>query len=260
MKKIIFLLAMFIGVNAYADTTLVWDKKPLDIVLPTDKQVYISFPTTVSFGMQSQYSKILDIQNNNNTLYLKANADFETHQFKVRADDKIILINLSASKEASVDPINVIFKEEPKTETKNPFKTANKVSMQDLIRYAVQQYYAPKRLLVDNRNISHSKQYSGTKYNLFGDGSVTAIALDSYSTKDLTVTALYIKNNKNVDVDLIDEGTGKPIDICGTWAGSILFPQSKLTPAGSKYDSTMLFLLSHGDFISTYKGTCGLGD
>ena len=164
MKKIIFLLTMFVGISAYADTTLVWDKKPLDIVLPTDKQVYISFPTTVAFGMQSQYSKILDLQNNNNTIYLKAKADFEPHQFKVRADDKIILINLSASEKASVDPINVIFKEEPKKDTKKPFGSSNKVSMQDLIRYAVQQYYAPKRLLTENRNISQLKQYSGTKY------------------------------------------------------------------------------------------------
>ena len=69
-----------------------------------------------------------------------------------------------------------------------------------------------------------------------------------------------MKNNKNVDVDLIDDSTGQPVDICGTWVGSVFFPQSKLTPAGSKHDSTMLFLLSHGDFISTYKGTCDLGE
>ena len=257
MKKIIIAISLILfSCFSFADTTLVWNKAPLDVVLPVDKQVYITFPTQVQYFLpESLYGK-LDVQNNNDVVYLTAKTEFADTQIKVRAGNQIILMNFSAQKDASTTPINVIFPKKVTEEKKslNPFAANNNVTMQDLLRYTIQQYYAPERLITENNAITHSQELGAKQYQLFADGSVTALALDSYTANGITVTAIYLKNNTKQDINLT------PNDICGTWVGSAYFPQSKLKANGSKYDSTMLFLLSKNDFISTYHGTCGLGE
>ena len=200
----------------------------------------------------------LDVQNSNDTLYLNALEPFPATQLKVRtAHNKIIFINFSAQDKASTEAINIIF---PKPAKKQDFsiKTPS-TSMKQLVQYAIQYYYAPERLKPENSNISKSMSFAVDKYQLFEDGSVTAIPLDSFSSNDLTVTAIYLKNNLHKEVSLIDAQANSPVNICGNWVGSAFFPISKLDKVGSDQDSTMLFLISQNDFISTYKGTCDLG-
>lgn len=265
MRKLIKSSIILIGlINLSFATTLVWDKKPLDVTLPVGKQIYMSFPDTVQIGVpislkgSQDIKPKLDVQNSNDTLYLTALEPFPATQLKLRtAHNKIILINFSAQSKASTEAINVIF---PKPTKKKDFSIkAPSVSMKQLVQYAIQNYYAPERLKPENPNISKSMGFSVEKYNLFEDGSVTAIPLDSFSSNDLTVTAIYLKNNLNTETSLIDNDTKNPIDICGNWVGSAFFPISQLGKAGSEQDSTLLFLLSKNDFISTYKGTCDLG-
>ncbi|WP_150467609.1 DUF3438 family protein [Francisella sp. SYW-9] len=257
MKRVLITL-LFISIFSVGySRVLVWNKAPLNIVLPVSKQIYVSFPESVKVGLNSNLLQVLDVQNANDTLYLTAKRSFKPVQIKLRtANNKIIFINLSAQEKASTEPVQVIYTK-PVQKSDNPFKS-NAVSMQDLIQYTVQQYYAPKRLLSDNPNIQESMRFHTKNYKLFADDSITAIPLNSYTSGSLTVTAIYLKNNLPISVNLIDPNTQKPIDICGNWTGSIFFPISKLSKAGTAHDSSMLFLLSKNDFISVYKSTCDL--
>jgi integrating conjugative element protein (TIGR03749 family) len=254
MRVINILLLLLMVSSSFAGTTLVWNKKPIDITLPVGKQIYISFPDTVELALPDDLVDALDIQNSNNVLYITAKEEFGTHQLKVRAkNDQIILINFKAQEKASVEPINIIFPQVAEKKEESPFAD-DQVSMQDLLQFTIQQYYAPKRLLEDNSYIRKIMSFDNQKYNLFADNVVTAIPLDTYSSDDLHVTAVYLKNNTTQEIKL------SPTGICGTWVGSSYFPQSILAPAGQDHDSSMLFLVSKSDFISTYEGSCALGD
>ena len=250
--RIVFIIMFLISNISLADTTLVWNKEPLNINLPVNKQIYISFPDVVMLGLPSQLESIVSVENANQTIYLTANSSFPITQIKLKTlkDNKIILVNLSASKKASTQNINVIFPKKVKPPKSNYFN--NQVSMQQLIQYVIQQYYAPERLLTSNDNITKSMSYDNRSYKLFSDGTLTAIPLDTYFANNLYVTAIFLENNTNHIVNL------KPQSICGRWVGSAYFPQSKLSPLGTKYDSSMLFLISSNDFVSNFKGTCGL--
>ena len=256
MFKKILLIATFILFSnlVIANTTLVWDKKPLDIVLPTDKQIFITFPDTARLMLPTSLDNKLDVQNSNNTVYLLSTEDFEPVQIKVNVQDQIIRINLSSQKKASIEPIDITFPKAPAPQkgAKNASFAMQEVSLQDLLRYSVQQYYAPKRLLENNPAIKLSMAFNNKTYKLYADDSITAIPLDSYTSNGVTVTGIYIKNNTDQEINL------DPKNICGTWMASAYFPQSKLQGDGSKYDTSMLYLVSKSDFISTYTGTCGL--
>ena len=250
----------------FADIVQVWDKKPIDIVLPVGEQRFITFPDKVAFGLPSNYQSKLTVQNDNKTLYVTANAAFEPHQFKVKtASNKLVLINLSAQKEASDEPVSIVYKDsDMPAKTKaavhsatDPFipgKQPN-ISLTKLMRYSIQQYYAPERLLQPVSGINLTQTFNGKAYNLFPTGAVTAIPLNSYQANNLTVTAVYIQNNLSLDVAIDPEN---PNQICGDWSVISVFPQSVLMPAGSEYDRSMLFLVSKNDFISQYNSTCGL--
>ena len=253
--RVLVLLALSMSsLNSFADSTpikMVWDKIPLDIVLPVGKQRLVSFPDKVAFALPSSMKSLLNIQNDNKTLYITATKAFPVRQFIVKtSSNKVIIINLSASINASQQMIDVIFP----VIGKNIDHTANnKVSLKSLLRYSMQYFYAPDRLKMPINGISKSAEFSTKKYDLFTSGEVNATPLFSFTGGGLTVTAIYLKNAIAIPVDL------NPTEICGKWKSSSFFPQSKLTPSGTKYDSSMLFLVSSNDFISQFNGTCGVG-
>ena len=249
----LIVISVVVAASALADATLVWDKRPLDITLPVGRQRYISFPDKVAFGLPADYQDVLDVQNANQTLYLTAARAFPPHQFQIKtAGNQVILVNISAQQTGSTEPLKVI---EPDPEVPAPKQQADtsEISLRTLMRYAIQQYYAPRRLLQPNAAIHNSGTFKGETYALFPSGAVTTIPLASYSGGGLTVTAVYVQNAIDMPVNL------RPDQLCGTWMGVTFFPQSRLNPAGQTYDDSMLFLVSQNDFTATYKGSCGLG-
>jgi integrating conjugative element protein (TIGR03749 family) len=255
MSKIIrMMIACILCVQGVAfASTLVFEKAPLNVVLPVGQQRYISFPEPVAFRMDDRYGNLLSVEKARSVIYFTAGKAFQTHQFVVKTkSNKVILLNISASKKASDEPITVVYPDmKPKGEDSN-IGVMKSVGIQALIRYAMQQYYAPKRLLHSVAGIATGDHLNSANYPLFASGEVSNVILQSFTSGDLTVTAVYVKNNLPMAVDL------KMNAICGQWVGASFFPQSRLTKANSEYDNTMLFLVSHSDFFSTYQGSCGL--
>ncbi|WP_203249823.1 DUF3438 family protein [Cysteiniphilum marinum] len=241
-----------------------WHLKPIDMVLPVGKQRLVVMPEPAVFG--GDYQGLLDIQYGNQSFYLTALTEFEQKQFVMKtASGKTIFVNVSAtdSADASDDAIRVIYGANAELMNDSAFSAwggesvssiSPTITLQQLMRFSMQHYYAPKRLIKQVKGIRQSKRFSNQKpYGLFPSGAVTSIPLASFSGGGYTITAVFLKNNLAVDYDLSMN------ELCGTWVAASYFPQSKLMASGTQYDSSMLFLVSQNDFVSQFNGTCGVG-
>jgi integrating conjugative element protein (TIGR03749 family) len=274
IKLIIQCCILLIGSCALPSQALVlvWNKTPLNIQIPVaqgknSKQLMITFPEKVQFGLPSNLQKSLNVQNNysNNTLYLTAVKKFPVQQVMVKAENgDLILLNLSATDNATDEPITIEFsnalanakpknKKPSQSRDYNPVNQLAQIGTSQLVRYAVQQLYAPKRLLHSVRGINQTQTFTGKAYDLISDGSATTMPLYSWSGGGLVVTAILIKNN--LDVSL----TVSPNMICGgryAWTVFAPFPQSKILPRGSRFDTTTLFLVSKNSFNTQFDTYC----
>lgn len=238
----------------------VWDKKPIEIVLPVAKEKLVSFPETIELGInQSEIpADKLKIQNNNHTLYLTAKKPFQKQRVYARLvnSGKIILLDISAKTDASVTPITI---ETLDNAGANPLATKaaithrsaqdktdaeeiKPVNMLQLVRYAAQQLYAPKRLLQPDKAIFRVAMQAYPVEPLLLDGSVLAQPLASWRSAHYFVTAVLLRNQ------LPHAQTLDPRIFCGSWAGVSLFPRNRLTQKGNATDSTTAFLVSHQSF------------
>lgn len=241
-----------------ADITMIWNKQPLNINVPVGttshpKQLIITFPERVRFGLPDDLQNKLSVLNNDKTLYLTANQSFRTHQNVMvqTQSGKTILINLSASKKGINEPIDVQYQTPEKT-TDNNASNLPKISMMQLVRYAVQQLYAPKRLLKTQVGISQVNQFNGKAYQLFQDDSALTIPLASYVGGGYIVTAVLMKNMLSIPLNV------DPNLICGEWLAVAPFPNTRLDARGGQNDRTTLFLVSRNDFVTQFKATCGV--
>jgi integrating conjugative element protein (TIGR03749 family) len=236
---------------------IVWQQTPIDVTLPVGKERMVSFPASVQFGYDKNAlpDNALRIQNNNGVLYLFAKTEFATQRVQVRLSDsgQIILLNLAAQKGASDTPLDVIMAQPTAIPTTtasangliSPLASSfpdDTVSYITLTRFAIQQLYAPKRLLVQPPNIFRTPMHTQKTAPLFRDGSVLAMPLASWRGGNLTVTAVLLRNQLHQSFTL------DPRNICGDWRATSFFPQTVLAPAGNRQDSTTVFLISNKSF------------
>ena len=235
---------------------IVWQQTPIDVVLPVGQERLVSFPGTVQFGYdKNQLSdSVLRVQNNGGTLYLLAKAAFTPQRVEVKLVDsgKNILFNLSAQKEASNVPLAIVLPETVTADSAvtatmdNTDITANKtegtINYLTLTRFAAQQLYAPKRLLIQPPNIYRTPMHTAKTVALLRDGSAIAMPLASWRADDLFVTAVLLRNQTKQPLSL------DPRILCGTWQAATFFPKTILTPAGTKTDTTTVFLISRQPF------------
>lgn len=251
---------------------VVWQQTPIDVTLPIGKERMLSFSGQVSFGYDKNAlgDNILGVQNNNGTLYLTAKSAFTTQRVEVKCSDsgQIVLLNLSAQDNASDTPLDVIMasnsaslpsptasspasseqSEQNNSATSSPY-TNNTVSYVELTRFAAQQLYAPKRLLIQPPNIYRTPMHTAKTVPLLLDGSVIAMPLASWRGGDLTVTAVLLRNQ------LHQANTLDPRTLCGSWQAATFFPQTVLAPAGQRQDSTTVFLIANRAFSDAMQ-TC----
>jgi len=130
-------------------------------------------------------------------------------------------------------------------ETKTVELTGNDLAV-TLIRYAWQQLFAPKRLLVNSDNIVRTPMH--TQYfvqNLVYGDKVYSHPIASWEMNNTYVTAIEIRNKYPHDTVIHINH-----DICGHWLSSSIYPSDYLKSAGEEKnkDSAVLFLLSEKPF------------
>jgi len=247
---------------------VVWKQTPINIVLSVNKERMISFPSSVEFGYDKSVlpDDSLKIQNNNGTLYLFAKKNFSTQRVAVRLQNsgQIILLDLSAQKEADSTPIDIVIADKRKEQTPSQLKreaddvnqngrTDSSINYVTLTRFAVQQLYAPKRLLTQPHAIYRTPMHTHKTIPLLRDGSVMAMPIASWRKGDTTVTAVLLRNT------LAQSLTLDPRILCGSWQATTFYPRSVLAPASSQYDATTVFLISQQSFSHALQ-TCISGE
>lgn len=231
------------------DEHIVWQRAPIHITLPVGKERFISFPNEVQFGYNTTLlpPPALRVENDNQTLYLLAKKPFDTQRVEAKlASGEIILLDINAKKQADSHPIDIVL---PAIHQKTQSNNTNDISSSstnyvELVRYAIQQLYAPQRLLKHSNSIRRFPMETSHVVPLFYDSSASAMPLASWRSGDFYVTALLIKNLLQQPLRL------DPRLLCGNWKTASFYPKTTLSPRGTpiNQDTSTLFVVSDQPF------------
>jgi len=233
-----------------SDEHIVWQRAPIKITLPVGKERLVTFPGDVQFGYDVRLlpASTLRVENDNQTLYLLAKQPFDTQRTEVKlGNGTVILLDIKARKNAAQNPIDIVL---PKKTNNSSVPSRGQEGSQDsvnavsLTRYAIQQLYAPRRLLKQSMTVTRFPMETEHVVPLFYDGSASAMPLASWRAGDLYVTALLIKNLLAQPLSL------DPRVLCGDWKAASFYPQTLLAAHGTPMnrDTSTLFLVSNQPF------------
>lgn len=239
-----------------SDEHIVWSRAPIQITLPVGKERFVSFPNEVQFGYNTHLlpPSALRVENDNQTLYLFAKKPFSTERVEAKlASGEIILLDINAKNAAPDNPIDIVLpkaENSRNTSANQPSASRSSVNYVSLTRYAVQQLYAPQRLLKQSMSITRFPMETEHTVPLFYDGSASAMPLASWRGGDLYVTALLIKNLLNQPLRL------DPRLLCGDWKAASFYPQTALAARGTPInrDTATLFVVSNEPFSQAVSG------
>lgn len=246
----------------------VWKGDPLKIALPVGKEKRIIFTEHVTVDIKNALATDqLRILNDDKSIYLTALKPFETTRIFVTLQDsgKVLLIDLLTDDNASSATQQIDIKIiKPKvlsnqdnekffhsvdtvstsdTMSQDPDLMSNS-SYVDLIRFAWQQVYAPKRLLPKehfSRTPMHADKFISDL--VYGD-KVIAYPEASWFSNGHYVTAVLLRNKYPVNTSINIKK-----DLCGDWQAASIYPRSNLTSIHDQSrDSTMLFVVSTSPF------------
>ena len=232
------------------DEHIVWQRAPIAITLPVGKERFVSFPSGVQFGYNSNLlpASTLRVENDNRTLYLTAQKPFVTQRTEAKlANGEIILLDITAKQQANDNPIDIVLPKNTlssRNENNHSYASQTSVNYVSLMRYAEQQLYAPQRLLKKSMSITRFPMETSHIVPLFYDGSASAMPLASWRGGDLYVTALLIKNLVHQPLPL------DPRLLCGHWKAASFFPQTTVAAQGTPInrDTSTLFVVSTRPF------------
>ena len=220
---------------------VVWNGMPIDAVIPTGQERIITFPGKwIEFNANQLTTQEVSIIKNGQTVYITAKKTFAKQRVMVKLDNgETVLMDISAKPNAEDTPLRVELPA-PTAAFKAQQSEADKkmVSMITLTRYAIQHTYAPERLVKDSLSISRAPMYTEKTVNLFYGDQVLAMPLVSWSSNDLYVTLVLLKNTWPNAITL------DPRQVHGSWEAASFYPSNKLAPKGEVHDVTSLFLIS----------------
>lgn len=228
-------------------THVVWDKTPIRLMLPLNKERMIRFPQAISIidsELKDSEAEIVKLQD---ALYLKANASFISKRLVVQLmpDGEAIVLMLTAVEEVSeTTPVEVVI-EERDAEASLPLTSAESansgINAVSLTRFAIQSLYSPSRLLVTPAGVARTPMQTHRNTTLVYGASVLARPLISWHGAELYVTAVELKNqlNKSIVID--------PHHLLGEWQTATFYPTNMLEGRG-KRDTTTVFVTSSQPF------------
>ena len=245
---------------------LIWNKTPLSITLPVNRERLVSFSVPVRVGLPPELGKeALRTQIVEGTIYWTAYKPFATHRIQAQAigSGNTYLVDLSASEQAASNvPIEVTLPEETHKVTSDMAATGATYSgsssdsktkrppQQDyvtLTRMAAQHLYAPERLLRVPEGVYRAPVGQSATTDLFRGGTVEATPMIAWRSGALHVTALKLRNKTFEDVRL------DPRVLRGSWL-TATFQHARLFPRGDEKDTTAAYLISDRPFEEAVDG------
>lgn len=257
MKVIILIVSLLITVSSYAKDLQehrVWNNKPISINLTVNEEKIISFPGEISIDVPEYIAEISRIQiRSDGTIYWTAGSEFKKQRIIVKSKfGRVYLIDVSAHEYATTKSITIIDevieqKYGKSSSRQNPVISSGKDNKSydyvDLIRYAAQSMYAPKRLI---KEISVN-QFPVVKspLPLYRGQKITVVPVAQWKTNSIPtmyVTALSAYNDTS---ELLEVDVRKI-------RGKYLARSSQhgaLGAKGSKTDNTTIYLVSDKPFM-----------
>lgn len=233
-----------------SDEHVIWQKAPIAVTLPVGKERFVTFPTEVQFGYNINLlpTSVLMVENDNQTLYFTAKQSFSMQRVEAKlSNGEIILMDLNATEGADDTPIDIVMSKPTSSSSaleNTSYAGKTSIDYVSLTRYAVQQLYAPDRLLSASSNITRFPMGTAHVIPLVYDNSASAMPLASWRGGNLYVTAVLMKNLLNQPLRL------DPRLICGNWQAATFYPQNSLAPRGAPInrDTSTLFVVSDRPF------------
>ena len=250
-----------------SDEHVVFDKTPVQFVVPVGQQRMISFPDRVTITNTDARltTDVVSILNNNGTLYITAKKAFSAILVPVKliGSGQVVLVYLSSdSKAKDNNPLNVVVPQvsPPQYQAQNqdsgdkaePTLTFNAVT---LLRFASQQF-SYKRLATLPDGVSRTPLFTTRTVDIYYGDAVTAYPLASWRASDLYVSVVQVINTTDQILTL------DPRYIIGYWQAAAFYrfdtvmlnqttvqtPFNVLTPQGTSRDYTLLLLVSNMPF------------
>jgi integrating conjugative element protein (TIGR03749 family) len=246
-----------------APERLRWNRMPLTVSLPINKERLVTFPEDVRVGFPPELTtQQLRTQIVDGTIYWTALQAFPVHRIQIQAigSGDIYLVDLSASADAtSTTPIEVLdaspqtarrSAEPPKLKSAEREKSETKPpDYAGLTRMAAQQLYAPERLLKTLEGVHRAPVGRRGTDRLFHGLPVSAEPLIAWRSGNVYVTAVRL-GNQGFDDILLD-----PRTLRGPWR-TATFQHSRLFGKGDAdgRDVTAAYLISDRPFEEVLDG------
>ncbi len=250
--------------GSQTDEHVVWDKVPLQLVIPVGGERMISFPARVDLSNNNPdlTTDKVTIYNNAGTLYVDAHKTFAPILLKVKilGSEEVVMVYLSASTTATdthaldvvVPGLTPVAKVgEAENGEDNPTLAINDVA---LSRVAMQQFYL-QRLATHPDNFARVPMGTHQAVAMYYGGTVNAFPIGSWRAGDLYVTAVVLQNTSSTLVTL------DPRNLMGNWQSAAFFRKDEMVsltnpkfaynvlfPAGNARDQTMVFVVSDKPF------------
>jgi integrating conjugative element protein (TIGR03749 family) len=244
--------------------SLIWKGDPIAVSLPVGKEKRLVFPDSISVDLKGALNTDqVRIINNDKSIYLTALKSFESTRIYVTLNnnESVIMIDLSADTSVSSNTQKIEIKKnitntsvssETLKDTYLDQGVNNDISSVDLIRFAWQQVYAPKRLLMPESSYTRAAMHTEKFVSdlVYGDKVIAHPEISWMSGNHyITVVLLRNKYTHKTSIDVAK-------DLCGEWDAVTLYPRSILRGYGNtEKDSTYAFLVSVKPFGETI-GVC----
>lgn len=246
--RIILSIALLVACQmAQADNFehVVWDKSPINIKLPLEKERMVVFQGPVKL-IHNELEGFAIIQKTKDTFYIKALRDFAPRSVVVRVipDGEVIKLNVSADASyINKTPIEILSKDAMSTANETvSASSGTPINTITLTRFAIQSLYAPERVLEVPQGVGRVAMNTHKTVNLISGGGVMAHPLLSFGADGLTVTAVRINNLLSKPQEI------EPDMLYGKWESIAFYPSNALAPKGRQGDETIVFVTSNKPF------------
>lgn len=256
---ILLLIATSIFVTAaFADEKVVWDKKPIKVILKPGVEKMVVFPSdSVRVKIPAAISGSLSTLSNNGVIYWEADEEFSEKRILVQDVDskETIVLHLSANDaHGTGEQVTVLMGEQAQKQNQSATNSQQPPAQQSgpvehgyetLVRVAAKHLYAPERLIEVPAGMHRVNVNQQPDSHMIRGAIIEMTPVISFSNAGLYITAVKLVNQQNEKVIL------DPRDIRGKWLAAT-FQHATLGRKGSDTDTTALYVISDRPFWESF--------
>lgn len=258
--RVLTLSALILPLMLQADELVKWQRIPLPITLKVGQERVIFADKNVRVGFPPALNGKLRVQSSGGAVYLKAEQAFSLTRLQLQdvENGQMILLDVTASDQGSVEPIRLIYHGDVSTVSRSGETQTSRPEADDgppakrpavkynaplpvvLTRYAAQSLYAPLRTLEAVPGIRPVNLHLPKRLTtLYPTEPLEVQPLAGWGVGQRNVVALKVRNTAKGKIVL------DPRLLQGRFVAAT-FQHHWLGPSGTPEDTTMLYLVTAG--------------